>query len=379
MKKLILLLMAVFFLTAANSHSTKNINFDSKANCSKKRSMLNGIAKLKNYKDGEIIKFNSYTGFDQRTVIIGGHKKNPIEITSLLFLPKGSNKVPIVIWTHSSGGPGIYLWNDFTYHGFKNLLAEGIGVLFVDNFCPRGARQTWRDQSKVPLINGAIDGIMALKFLKSHPRSNGKFGTTGHSRGGNNSLYMADIKFTSLFLNGTEGFDAILPEAAECHAAGFFAEPELTTNTKLLYVHGGADNYTLAKPCVEHLKRIKAKPGQIKIDIKEGWYHEWHMGKKPFKVKGAMTTGSCPDFFIDKKGFPTNPKWEEWFVKKHKIYPSLEAFYEAAQTEPRKTWKKSFKIMKKEKCLSKGVIIGGKNMETYMPQFINFFKENLLQ
>jgi len=379
MKKLILLLMAVFFLTAANSHSTKNINFDSKANCSKKRSMLNGIAKLKNYKDGEIIKFNSYTGFDQRTVLIGGHKKNPIEITSLLFLPKGSNKVPIVIWTHSSGGPGIYLWNDFTYHGFKNLLAEGIGVLFVDNFCPRGARQTWRDQSKVPLINGAIDGIMALKFLKSHPRSNGKFGTTGHSRGGNNSLYMADIKFTSLFLNGTEGFDAILPEAAECHAAGFFAEPELTTNTKLLYVHGGADNYTLAKPCVEHLKRIKAKPGQIKIDIKEGWYHEWHMGKKPFKVKGAMTTGSCPDFFIDKKGFPTNPKWEEWFVKKHKIYPSLEAFYEAAQTEPRKTWKKSFKIMKKEKCLSKGVIIGGKNMETYMPQFINFFKENLLQ
>ena len=370
--------MAVFFSTAAYSHSTKNINFDSKANCSKKRSMLNGIAKLKNYKDGEIIKFNSYTGFDQRTVIIGGHKKNPIEITSLLFLPKGSNKVPIVIWTHSSGGPGIYLWNDFTYHGFKNLLAEGIGVLFVDNFCPRGARQTWRDQSKVPLINGAIDGIMALKFLKSHPRSNGKFGTTGHSRGGNNSLYMADIKFTSLFLNGTEGFDAILPEAAECHAAGFFAEPELTTNTKLLYVHGGADNYTLAKPCVEHLKRIKAKPGQIKIDIKEGWYHEWHMGKKPFKVKGAMTTGSCPDFFIDKKGFPTNPKWEEWFVKKHKIYPSLEAFYEAAQTEPRKTWKKSFKIMKKEKCLSKGVIIGGKNMETYMPQFINFFKENLL-
>ena len=378
MKKIFLILISLFLTTNLFAHSTKNINFDSKANCSKKRSMLNGIAKLKNYKDGEIIKFNSYTGFDQRTVLIGGHKKNPIEITSLLFLPKGSNKVPIVIWTHSSGGPGIYLWNDFTYHGFKNLLAEGIGVLFVDNFCPRGARQTWRDQSKVPLINGAIDGIMALKFLKSHPRSNGKFGTTGHSRGGNNSLYMADIKFTSLFLNGTEGFDAILPEAAECHAAGFFAEPELTTNTKLLYVHGGADNYTLAKPCVEHLKRIKAKPGQIKIDIKEGWYHEWHMGKKPFKVKGAMTTGSCPDFFIDKKGFPTNPKWEEWFVKKHKIYPSLEAFYEAAQTEPRKTWKKSFKIMKKEKCLSKGVIIGGKNMETYMPQFINFFKENLL-
>ena len=378
MKKVFLILISLFLTTNLFAHSTKNINFDSKANCSKKRSMLNGIAKLKNYKDGEIIKFNSYTGFDQRTVLIDGHKQNPIEITSLLFLPEGSDKVPIVIWTHSSGGPGIYLWNDFTYHGFKNLLAEGIGVLFVDNFCPRGARQTWRDQSKVPLINGAIDAIMALKLLKSHPRSNGKFGTTGHSRGGTNSLYLADVKFTSKFLDGKNGFDAILPEAAECRMAGFFAEPELTHNTKLLLVHGGADDYTLAKFCKDYVEKIKAKPGQIKIDIKDGWYHEWHMGKKPFKVKGAMTLHDCPDVFIDNNGRVTNPIWIEWFVKKYKTYKTEDEFYEAAQKEPRKSWKQVFKIMKKEKCISKGVTIGGENMDKYMPQFINFFKENLL-
>ena len=40
--------------------------------------------------------------------------------------------------------------------------------------------------------------------------------------------------------------------------------------------------------------------------------------------------------------------------------------------------KKVFKIMKKEKCLSKGVTIGGKHADEYMPQFINFFKENLI-
>ena len=340
--------------------------------------MLNWVSKNKYYQGGELIKYQSYTGFDQRTVIIGGHKKNPVEITAYLQLPKGDEKVPIVIWTHSSGGPGNYIWNDFTYHAHQKLLDEGIGVMFIDNFCPRGAKDTWRDQSKVPLINGAIDGILALKLLKSHPRSNGKFGTTGHSRGGTNSLYMADIKFTSLFLDGTEGFDAILPEAAECHAAGLFSKPELTSNTKLLYVHGGADDYTLAKPCEEHVKRIKSKPGQIEIDIKEGWYHEWHMGKKPFKVKGAMTTSKCPDHFIDENGFGTNPTWEEWFINKYKLYPTIEAFYDAAQTKPRKTWKQAFKVMKKEKCLSKGVTIGGQNQEEYMPQFINFFKENLL-
>ena len=378
MKKLILLLIFALFTTMAYSHSTKNLSLDKRVECKKSKSMLNWVSKNKYYKGGELIKYQSYTGFDQRTIIIDGHKKNPIEITGYLQLPKGNAKVPIVIWTHSSGGPGNYIWNDFTYHAHQKLLEEGIGVMFIDNFCPRGAKDTWRDQSKVPLINGAIDGILALKLLKSHPRSNGKFGTTGHSRGGTNSLYMADVKFTSLFLNGTEGFDAILPEAAECHSAGLFADPELTTNTKLLYVHGGADDYTLAEPCVNHIKRFKAKPDQIEIDIKEGWYHEFHMGKKPFKVKGAMTTGKCPDFFIDEKGYATNPTWEEWMINKHKLYQSLEEFYEAAQIEPRRTWKQAFKIMKKEKCLSKGVTIGGQNQDVYMPQFINFFKENLL-
>ena len=65
MKRVILVILAVFFTTNLLAHST-NINFDSRANCTKKKSMLNGIAKLKTHKGGEIIKFNSYTGFDQR-------------------------------------------------------------------------------------------------------------------------------------------------------------------------------------------------------------------------------------------------------------------------------------------------------------------------
>ena len=166
MKKIILILLAIIFTTSAYAHSTKDVaNYDSKKECRKTKSLLNFISKHKLYKDkgGELIKFKSYTGFDQRTVIIGGHKKNPIEITGYIQLPKGTSKVPIVIWTHSSGGPGDYIWDDFVYHGTQNLLKAGIGVMYIDNFCPRGAKSTWRDQSKVPLINGAIDALMALK------------------------------------------------------------------------------------------------------------------------------------------------------------------------------------------------------------------------
>jgi hypothetical protein len=36
------------------------------------------------------------------------------------------------------------------------------------------------------------------------------------------------------------------------------------------------------------------------------------------------------------------------------------------------------KIFKQEKCIKRGVMIGGKHIDEYMPQFMNFFKENLL-
>ena len=128
MKKILLIIATLIFSTNVFAHST-NIDFDSRANCSKKKSMLTGISKLKGYKGGEIIKFNSYTGFDQRTVLTDGHLNNPIEITGYLRLPEGTNKVPIVIYTHSSGGPGDYVWDDFVYHAAQNLLKEGIGAV----------------------------------------------------------------------------------------------------------------------------------------------------------------------------------------------------------------------------------------------------------
>ena len=49
---------------------------------------------------------------------------------------------------------------------------------------------------KATMVSQAIDTMMAYQFIKSHPRSNGKIGTNGHSRGGTNSLLVADVKFT---------------------------------------------------------------------------------------------------------------------------------------------------------------------------------------
>ncbi len=378
MKKIILILITILFTSNVFAdHYKKKINikeFSPKQHCSKKKSLLVPASKV--FPGGEFIKFNSYSGFDQRAVIVGAHKKHPIEITSYLLMPKGSSKVPIVIWAHASGGADAYIFSEFINSGQKKLLDLGIGVMFIDNFCSRGVTSTWRDQSNATIASAAIDTMMAYKVLKDYPRSNGKIGLTGHSRGGTNALMVSDIKFTSLFLEGTEGFDAIVGEAAECRMAGLFLEPELTTNTKMLYVHGELDNYTLAKPCEEHVKKIKAKPGQIKIDIKEGWHHDWHAGFKPKKVR-AMTLHTCPAVQVDNEGNVTGPI-VDLGLKKYKLFPSQAEWIKATEDDPQKTMKTVFKMFKKEKCLKRGAMLGGKHGEEYLPQFINFFKENLL-
>jgi len=377
MKKLILILLSILFASNAHAnHYSKRINikqFDPTKYCTKSRSLLVQAAKV--FPGGELIKLNSYSGFDQRAVIVGAHKKHPIEITSYLLLPEGSDKVPIVIWAHASGGADAYIFSEFINSGQKKLLDLGIGVMFIDNFCSRGVTSTWRDQSKATIASAAIDTMMAYKVLKAHPRSNGKIGLTGHSRGGTNALMVSDVKFASLFLKGTEGFDAIIGEAAECRMAGLFLEPEITSNTKMLYVHGSIDNLTLAKPCEEHVKKIKAKPGQIKIDIKEGWHHDWHAGYKPKKVK-AMTMHTCPAVRIDNQGNVTGPI-VDLGLKKYKLFASQAEWIKATEDEPKKTMKAVFKMFKKEKCLKRGVTIGGMHGDEYLPQFINFFKENL--
>ena len=103
MKKIILVILTVFFTSNVFAdHYKKKIdikNFSPKQHCSPKKSLLVTAAKV--FPGGEFIKFNSYSGFDQRAVIVGAHKKNPIEITSYLLMPKSPGKVPIAVsYTH---------------------------------------------------------------------------------------------------------------------------------------------------------------------------------------------------------------------------------------------------------------------------------------
>jgi hypothetical protein len=153
MKKIILILITILFTSNVNAkHWERNgtKNFDLRGNCSKTKSILRAMPDV--IPGGELIKLNSFTAFDQRFVMNGAYKNNPVEITGYLILPKGSDKVPIVIHSHGSGGPESFVYGHWVKDLTKNLLDLGIGTMMLDNFCSRGTMNTYKDQSKAPVI-----------------------------------------------------------------------------------------------------------------------------------------------------------------------------------------------------------------------------------
>ena len=61
----------------------------------------------------------------------------------------------------------------------------------------------------------------------------------------------------------------------DCEDVGMFRNPQPTKETKTWMILGGADNYTRAEPCVELGKKIKANGGDIIVDVKKGWRHDF--------------------------------------------------------------------------------------------------------
>ena len=70
-------------------------------------------------------------------------------------------------------------------------------------------------------------------------------------------------------------FAASMPLYPDCEDVGMFRNPQPTKETKTWMILGGSDNYTRAEPCVELGKKIKANGGDIIVDVKKGWYHDF--------------------------------------------------------------------------------------------------------
>ena len=275
----------------------------------------------------------------------GSYKNSPVKIDALILFPKkGEEPYPMLVVNHASGGAWLFSneWFKFDRQMAKILLKKGIAVIFVDNLTGRNVITVDTDQGQVSTYSYYIDAFMTLEYLSKDPRVNiKKVGITGWSRGGMNSLAIAETRIRNALISKDLYFAASLPRSNECNQSGYFKNPQPIKETKILMVNGKDDDASHAHLCEEYGAKMKANGADIEVITKKGWGHGFEADYKPEYEADQEKWLECPPYYIEDDGMAN----------------------------------KDFKI--DASCITYGYTIGG-DKKAFRGMFQKFFKKNLL-
>ena len=309
------------------------------------------------FKEGKMVKIPSYNSgpFPNEFMSLkdGSYKNSPVKIDGLMVYPKkGEGPFPVLVFNHASGGSWMWSneWFKFDRLMASQLLKKGIAVLFVDNFTGRHVIDASTDQSQVSTYSFYIDAFMTLEFLSKDPKVNiKKVGITGWSRGGMNSLAVAETRIRDALISKDLYYAASLPRSVECRQSGYFRNPQPIPETKILMVNGKIDDASHAHICEEYGEKMKANGADIKVITKHGWGHGFEANYSAEFEKGQEVWHGCPDYYTEDNGMANkDAKFDDTCI-------TLEGYHIGGT---RKT--------------------GGKSWEQFKPTFAKFFKKSLL-
>ena len=214
------------------------------------------------FKGAKMVQIPSYNSgpFPNEFITLkdGSYKNLPVKIDALIAYPKkGEGPFPVLVFNHASGGSWQWSneWFKFDRLMARQLLKKGIAVMFVDNFNGRSVVSADEDQSQVSTYSFYIDAFMTLEYLSKDPRVNiKKVGITGWSRGGMNSLAIAEKRIRDALISKELYFAASLPRSVECRQSGFFRNPQPIPETKILMVNGKIEALDTPKKLKEQYK-----------------------------------------------------------------------------------------------------------------------------
>ena len=264
------------------------------------------------FKDGKMIRIQSYNSgpFPNEFISLkdGSYKNSPVNIDALIVYPKkGEGPFPVLVFNHASGGAALYSneWFKFNRQMAKTLLKKGIAVVFVDNFTGRQVVSAEADQSQVSTFSFYIDAFMTLEYLSKDPKVNiKKVGITGWSRGGMNSLAIAEKRIRDVLISKDLYFAASLPRSVECRQSGYFRNPQPIKETKIWMVNGKNDDASHAHICEEYGKKMKANGADIEVTTKAGWGHGCTANYEAEYESDQEAWHECPDYYTEDDGMP---------------------------------------------------------------------------
>ena len=262
------------------------------------------------FKKGKMIRIPSYNSkpFPNEFMSLkdGSYKNSPVTIDALIVFPqKGEGPFPTLVFNHASGGSYLFSneWFKFNRQEAKQFLRKGGAVVFVDNFTGRHVVGTGSDQSQVSTFSYYIDAFMTLEYLSKDPRVNiKKVGITGWSRGGMNSLAIAETRIRDALISKDLYYAASLPRSTECRQSGFFRNPQPIPETKILMYNGRIDDASHAHVCEEYGAKMKAAGADIEVVTKGGWGHGFEANYSAEFEAGHEVWHNCPDYYTEDDG-----------------------------------------------------------------------------
>ncbi len=262
------------------------------------------------FKEGKMVRISSYNSapFPNEFMSLkdGSYKNSPVKIDGLIVFPKkGEGPFPMLVFNHASGGARLFSneWFKFNRQMAKLLLKKGIAVLFVDNFNGRNVISAGADQAQVSTFSFYIDAFMTLEYLSKDPRVNiKKVGITGWSRGGMNSLAIAETRIRDALISKDLYYAASLPRSVECRQSGFFRNPQPIKETKILMYNGKIDDASHAHICEEYGAKMKAAGADIEVVTRYGWGHGFEANYSAEYEKHLEAWHECPDYYTEDDG-----------------------------------------------------------------------------
>jgi len=224
-------------------------------------------------------------------------------IWGYLSLPPGEARAPAMVLMHGSGGlnPGSRA------HYSALLNRHGIAAFYVDSFTGRGIRSSVRDQAVLSITDNTHDAFAALRLLRGHPRIDpARIGVMGFSRGGtvSRAAAMRD-RFTQFRREGLN-FALHVPYYPGCNFAA-----AVPTRAPMLFLLGGADNWTRADHCLDLVTQLRKTNPAIEVKVYPGAHHAWDSEApdgRSIAVAAAQNTTGCDTVLTNADGSGFAPK-----------------------------------------------------------------------
>jgi dienelactone hydrolase len=223
-------------------------------------------------------------------ILRGDLNGKPVTLAGELRLPRtGTDRLPVVILVHGSGGvgPNVDAWA-------REINALGAAAFILDSFSGRGITSTVSDQTQLEHLAMMTDLFRAKALLARHPRIDpARIAVMGFSKGAVAAVYSSSARFQKLYDPDGARFAAHIGLYTPCYMR--LRDEEKTTGAPIRLFHGAPDDWVPVAPCRDYVAQLKRAGADIALTEYPGAWHGYDSPatSPPIVIAQAQTSRAC--------------------------------------------------------------------------------------